>query len=193
MEDTFTVTELKSHSAVRAEELVRVHRSRWELENRVAALEAEAREQADDARDLRARLAAVEFQQRELLKGVVKLADDCDDTLKLGNMQLSAADPEGAAARQDRKWRRRVERIRSNVEACLAANGVSLRTPAGVPDPELDTIHSRLDTDAVPQGEVVEVLRPGILWNESLLRYSLVVVASPPDLSAEDRPRSWQR
>lgn len=185
MEDMFIVTEAKSNSAVRTEELVRVYRSRWELENRAAALEAEVRDQTSLARDLRARLATLDYQQRELLKGISKILVDCDDTLHVESSRLRGAHPDDPAVRQSRKWNRRVERIRANLAACLTSHGVSMHSPDGVPNPDLDTIHSALQTDAVTPGEIVEVLRPGMLWNGSLLRYSLVVVAATLDIPDE--------
>lgn len=188
MEEMFIVTEPKSAAALRTEELVRVYRSRWELENRTEELEARVREQTAAMRELRDRLAKAEFQQREMLKGIARVVDDCDDTLQVESSRVSSADPDDPALRQGRKWSRRVERIRANLAACLDGNGVTLRSPSGLPDPELDRIHSVQVTDAAPAGEIIDVLRPGILWNGAALRCSLVVVAAPPD-----RPEEGER
>lgn len=183
MEETFCVTGPRLTNALSTQELISVYRDRWVLVNRVAALEAALREQADVTRELRARLSAAEFQQRELLMKVALVTEDCGDTIRLEAAQLNGADPIGPAVRIGRRWHRRVERIQAKLESCLSAQGISLRVPKGAPNPELDVPHSFQETNAAPPGEIVEVLRPAILWNGSLLRNSIVIVAVPHDPS----------
>src|SRR5947209_8612610 len=112
MEEVFDVTESKSERSPRTEAVVDLCRSRWELESRNAALEAEIGEQTAVARELRERFNKVDYQQRELLKGLAKVVDDCDDTLQVESLRLNGADPDDPVIRQARKWYRKVDRTR---------------------------------------------------------------------------------
>jgi molecular chaperone GrpE (heat shock protein) len=188
MEEVFSITEPKSERSVRAEAIVDMCRSRWELENRNAAIETEIGEQAALARDLRERINKMDYQQRELLKNLAKIVDDCDDTLQVEIFRLNDADPDDPIVRQARKWYRKVDRTRQNLMDRLNAYGVSTRNPVGIPSPDLDTIHSSMETDAIAPGEIVKVLRPGLLWNGTILRCSLVVVAAPETQTEETLP-----
>ncbi len=159
--------------------LIEICRSRWELQKRVSALEAELSEQTAVARELRERIATSDCQQRELLKGIAMIVDDCDDILQIETVRFREADAEDPAARQSRKWHRRLDRIRARLVNRLEAYGVTVRNPVGTPQPDLDRIHSSIKSDAVSPGGIIKVLRKGLLWNGSVLRSSLVVVAAP--------------
>jgi molecular chaperone GrpE (heat shock protein) len=178
MKEIFIVTEPKSDSSSRAEAMLELARSRWELENRTATLEAEIGEQTEVARELRERIHRLDYQQRELLKNLASVVDDCDDTLQVEALRLNGGDPDDPAVQQARKWYRKIERLRQSIMDRLSGYGVSMRNPVGMPSPDLDTIHSTIETDALAPGEIVKVLRPGLLWNGTILRCSLVVVAA---------------
>ena len=193
MEETFCITESAAARPARAEAMVGLLRQRWELESRNAVLEAELREQRAAATGLRERLARMEYESRELIKSLGRVLDDCDDTLAIEGVMLRAADTDSLCVRQEHKWRRRVERIRARVLDRLQAHGISVRVPSGKPSPELDTIHVRIETGDAPAGEIVKVLRSGLIWRGSALRCALVVVAAPVgalegDLGAERIP-----
>jgi molecular chaperone GrpE (heat shock protein) len=185
MEEVFSITEPKSEHSLRSEAIVDVCRSRWELENRNAVLETEISEQATVTHELRERIQKMDYQQRDLLKGLAKIVDDCDDILQVEGLRLDSADPDDSLVQQARKWYRKVERNRQNLMDRLNVYGVTTRTPAGMPSPELDTIHSMIETNAVLEGEIVKILRPGLLWNGTVLRCSLVVVAATETQSEE--------
>ena len=188
MKEVFDITEPKSERSPRAEAVVDLCRSRWELESRNSALEAEISEQTAVARELRERLNQIDYQQRDLLKNLAKVVDDCDDTLQVESLRLNGADPDDPAVRQARKWYRKIDRTRQNLMERLNAFGVTTRNPVGMPSPDLDTIHSTMETDAIAPGEIVKVLRSGLLWNGTILRCSLVVVAAGEALTEETEP-----
>jgi molecular chaperone GrpE (heat shock protein) len=187
MKDAFEVVESGSNGPTRMEAILDVCRSRWELENRTAALEGEISEQTAVARELREHAEETDRRQRELLRGIAKIVDDCDDILQVEGLRLSDADPEDPVHRQVRRWYQRIEQMRAGLMARLTDYGVTARNPVGLPSPELDTVHGVIETDAIPAGEIVKVLRSGLLWNGSVLRCSLVVVAAPCD-SPDGRP-----
>ncbi|HLJ57787.1 MAG TPA: nucleotide exchange factor GrpE [Chthonomonadaceae bacterium] len=179
MSETAPRARQSAYSRVRTDELIQIHRSRWELAQRVAELEAEARRQSAVARQMAERAADAEYRQRELLKAIASAVDDCEDALRIAAArQAGLVD---AAGRQDGRWQRRFARLRGSLAACLQRSGVSYRVPSGLPAADFDAVHSALPTGAVPVGEIVEVLRPGIVWNNRPLRLALVVVAAAPE------------
>lgn len=185
MDSVFSVTERPSERLARAA-LIETCRSRWELEKRVSALESELGERAAAERELRDKLAKMNYQQRDLLNGLARIVDDCDDILQVERVRIGGARAEDASVLHSKKWYRRIERIRVNLIDRLDCCGVTVHIPAGMPSPDLDRIHSTIETDAVPPGEIVRVLRTGLLWNGSVLRGSLVIVAAPRDPNDED-------
>ena len=187
MEEVFAVTEPRSARSPRAEAMVDICRSRWELENRNAALESDLSEQSAISTELRERIHKMDYQQREFLKNLAKVVDDCDDILQVESPRLSSGDPDDPVIRQAHKWYRKVERTRQNLMERLNSYGVSTRSPAGMPSADLDTIHSTIETDAAAPGEIVKVLRPGLLWHGAVLRCSLVVVSAPAEALTPER------
>jgi molecular chaperone GrpE (heat shock protein) len=186
LEDVFAITESKSDRSAREESLLEICRSRWELQNRTAELEAELRGMEGITRDLRDKISKADFQQRELLKNLAKIVDECDDILQVEGLRLTGADPDDPAARLTRKWYRKVERTRQNLMDRLNSYGVTTRNPVGKPSPDLDTIHNAVETDSIPAGEIVKVLRCGLLWNGTILRCSLVSIAQPCEMFSEE-------
>lgn len=188
MEEAFSVTEARSHHPAHKEAIVDACRARWDLESRLELLETSLVEQASIIRDLREKLNEADFQQRELLKGIATVVDDCDEILRVEEMRLAGADADGDVGRLALKWFRRLERTRGNLAERLREYGVSARSPVGAPSPDADTIHSTLETDATPAGEIVSVLRTGLLWKGSILRCSLVVIAEPKEKETLSEP-----
>jgi molecular chaperone GrpE (heat shock protein) len=186
LEDIFAITEPKYDRPSPQDSLLELCRSRWDLQNRNVHLEAEIRELNLIAHDLREKINRWDLQQRELLKNLAKIVDECDDILQVETLRLHGAELDDPATRQTRKWVRKVERTRQNLMDQLSSHGVAARNPVGVPSPDLDTIHGTIETDAVPPGEIVKVLRSGLLWNGTILRCSLVTIAVPCEKASEE-------
>ena len=186
MDDVFAITEPKTDRSAREETLLEMCRSRWELQNRALELEAELQGMDGVARELRDKINKADFQQRELLKNLAKIVDECDDILQVESLRLTGANPDDPAVRQARKWYRKVERTRQNLMDRLNSYGVQTRNPVGMPSPDLDTIHSSIETDTMPAGEIFKVLRCGLIWNGTILRCSLVSVAQPCEVFTEE-------
>lgn len=183
MDDPFEVTEHQRPSYSREESLRELCQQLWEarqtidsLENKVLELEGKVQEQAF-------LLRRQQDKESAFLKEIASVVDECDDTLHIEEARLSVANPEDPATIQSRKWFRKVDRVRWKLMDALSFTGVSLRMPSGKPDLEMDAIHSvayQLDT---PDGEIVRVLRPGLLWNSNLLRHALVVVSASDEVT----------
>jgi molecular chaperone GrpE (heat shock protein) len=177
MDSTVSITEREVARPAHAA-LVEICRSRWELQRRVSALESEVDEQAAVARELREKIAKMDCQHRDLLKDIAKIVDDCDDMLQIESKRLIASQSEDLDGRQSSRCCRRLERTRASLMDRLTSQGVSVRNPVGKPNAELDRLHSTVETEAHEPGEIVKVLRTGLLWKGSVLRSSLVVVSA---------------
>jgi len=190
MKETYAAAGPKIDHALRRQVVTQLCRDRWALEIRNIALESELREQRAQNRELQERLTRIDYQQRELLKGLASIVDDCDDALHVESLLERVNSTNTTIAAPSKNWRRRLERIRNSLMARLTAYGVSVRTPSGTPRADLDAIHSVTEAADVPPGEVVCVLQPGLLWNGSVLRSSQVTVAAPNPTRANSGPTS---
>jgi molecular chaperone GrpE (heat shock protein) len=207
LNDIFEITETKRDLSSYREKQMETYRGLWELKQRIEALEADAADRkeflSEPGKETAAILAEKEtlsaalqeqrdqsvrmdYQQRELLKGLARIVDECDDLIRSQTNRLANADPEDPATRVGQTWLRRLTNTRTNLMERLNQYGVFERTPVGFPNPDLDTIHSTVETDEVPPGEVVETLRCGLLWNGTILRYSEVVIAAPCSAVSEE-------
>ncbi len=180
MDDVFTITEKKAAATNSTKDsIIEMMRERWALENHANALQAQVSGLDDMARELRERADRTDFNQRELLKNLAKVVDECDDLLNVEANRLVGADPEDPVVQQSKKWRRKLERTREHLMERLKSYGVTTRMPVGAPNPDLDTVYGVEESNAAPPGEVLKVMRAGLLWNGTVLRCSLVTVAAP--------------
>ena len=181
IDSAFEITERKvSTKNSTKEAIVEMLRNRWVLENRAVQLESEVNGLDGMTRELRDRADRSDYQQRELLKNLAKVVDECDDLLSAEALRTDSAAAEDPAVLQSRKWCRRIERTREHLMERLKSYGVTTRNPVGVPNPDLDTVYGIEETAAVAPGDVVKILRAGLLWNGTVLRCSVVLIAAPP-------------
>ncbi len=180
MEDVFVITESKlptKHSTRDA--IVEMLRNSWVLEIRANQLETEVSGLDDMTRELRDRADRSDYQQRELLKNLAKVVDECDDLLSAEAIRIENLNPDDSTIQTSQKWCRRIERTREHLMDRLRGYGVASRSPIGLPNPDLDTVYGIEETNSVPPGEIVKVQRPGLLWNGTVLRCSVVILAAP--------------
>lgn len=164
---------------------------REEIEARAAELAdelEEARQEADDYLDRLQRLKAdfdnyrkrkqdqVETQRRaardDLLEDLVEVLDSFDRALDQA---------EDEAARQG------VRMIRKQFLGVLESDGVERVDPEGEPfDPAQHEAVLREATDDAEEGTVLDVLEPGYVRGETVLRPARVKVAAAPEVEADD-------
>ena len=180
MNPVFEITESKLPTKYSTRDaIVEMLRNSWVLENRATQLEAEVSGLDGMTRELRDRADRSDYQQRELLKNLAKVVDECDDLLSAEAIRIENMNPDDPSVQQSRKWCRRIERTREHLMDRLRSYGVTSRSPVGLPNPDLDTVYGIEETDSVPPGEIVKVQRPGLLWNGTVLRCSVVTLAAP--------------
>ncbi|MEM8642595.1 MAG: nucleotide exchange factor GrpE [Cyanobacteria bacterium P01_G01_bin.54] len=79
--------------------------------------------------------------------------------------------------------------VYKNLVDSLKRLGVSAMRPEGQPfDPNLHEAMFREQTDAHPEGTVIEQLQRGYLLGDRVLRHAMVKVAAPPDPAAQMSP-----
>ncbi len=169
-----------AHDDAETHDLVEVEdpRSREELLEELAVAERQRDEYLDDLRRARAdfenyrrRMMREGVEQREsgradLASSLVEVLDDLDRTL------------EAAMASSDDQVSRGIELVAEKLHKTLADEGLTRIDAVGVPfDPNRHEAvqHRPADADGT-EPTVVEVLRPGYVWGEKMLRAAMVVV-----------------
>ncbi len=112
-------------------------------------------------------------QMRSLLLSFLEIMDSFDRFFAhLGE------EPEAAA---EANWLNTVRLIRKQVELALQKAGVTPIAGLGLAaDPHLHEIVDTKETTDMEEGIIVEEVRRGYLWKDSLLRSSQVVIAKVP-------------
>jgi molecular chaperone GrpE len=76
------------------------------------------------------------------------------------------------------------------LDDCLRYNRIMEMDAKGkVFDPHTMCVTATLETDAVPEGTVVEILRPGYMMGDAVLRCAEVRVARPPSPTEKEQVR----
>jgi molecular chaperone GrpE len=95
------------------------------------------------------------------------------DNLRLGLQSALQAHPEAKAVIDG------FQLVAGQLRAALAQHGVKEIDPLGQPfDPKFHESVSQLPSEAVPEGHVLQVLRPGYMLNDRLVRAATVVVSA---------------
>ncbi|HVU37442.1 MAG TPA: nucleotide exchange factor GrpE [Opitutales bacterium] len=97
------------------------------------------------------------------------------DNLRLGLQAALQAHPEAKAVIDG------IKLVSDQLRGVLSQHGLKEIDPAGQPfDPKFHESVAQQPSDEIPEGHVLQVLRPGYLLNERLLRAASVVVSSGP-------------
>jgi molecular chaperone GrpE (heat shock protein) len=136
----------------------------------ITDLMRQALERRMEARKLRHEMDRLDEQVRAVLLDLAQLAEEYDPLI--ARARRGGQDP------LPETWLRRFERIAGILERTLARHHVTVRQPAGRPQPGLDEVTEHVPAPpGVAPGEIVEIVKTGLLWRGQALRRAQVVVA----------------
>lgn len=101
--------------------------------------------------------------QRSVLRDVIPVLEDLQRALDGG------VDEDGVAL------------VYENLQDVLDRNGIERIDASGAFDPHLHDAVATVETDEVPDGEIVEEVQPGYRHDGDVIRPSKVTVARPPE------------
>jgi molecular chaperone GrpE (heat shock protein) len=110
------------------------------------------------------------YETRALLLAVAERVDQAHNLARAVQRRASA---EGMSD----TWVGRIERFERAMASLATDAGLTPRRPAGQPQPGVDEVVEIVDGEGIPSGEIVEVVREGLLWRGEVLRRAEVTVA----------------
>lgn len=136
----------------------------------LVALVQRLHEQREELLSSRSAARVAVYDTRALLLGIADRVDKAQGLLR-------AAQRRGPQEGVPAVWIARIERLERAMAGLAQDAGLIVRRPLGHPQPGVDEIVDTIDSDSVPSGEIVEVLREGLLWRGEVLRRAEVTVA----------------
>jgi molecular chaperone GrpE (heat shock protein) len=118
-------------------------------------------------------------RQREFLKQLLALKErKCDQFVTAGRARMRAASDAAAEVREETdKWLHRLEAFQQSFDVALLKFGVTRYEPSGLAMPERDDVKDTESRTGQKRGTILQILRPGYLWNGEVLRPAEVIVA----------------
>jgi molecular chaperone GrpE len=105
----------------------------------------------------------------DLVRGLLDVLDDFERAAAM------APEPDGE---EPAGFRAGVELIHQRLRQLLGERGLSRIEAVGQEfDPNLHEAIGQIELEGVPSGQIVEVLRPGYIWQDLVIRPSMVMVA----------------
>ena len=158
------IEELKTRAAKADENWDRLLRVTADLEN---FKKRAAREKQD----------AIKYANESLVQKLVPVLD---------NFVMALAATQSAAADSSQSLQAGIAMVHQQLKSALTEAGLEEVDATGQPfDPNWHEAVSQQETDAVPEGHVVQQLRKGYKFRDRLLRPATVIVAKPPAADAK--------